>query len=108
MFFKKIDFSINETVFLANGDKVCSSGIGFGYLDCVNKEGLVTKIKVIDVLFIPKIEGNLLLVKKLTEKGIFVNFKENFCEIGVNDKVIALGKLDGILFKLKLGKEQWR
>ena len=104
LFFEKIDFSINETVFLANGDKVCSSGIGFGYLDCVNKEGLVTKIKVTDVLFIPKIEGNLLSVKKLTEKGIFVNFKENFCEIGVNDKVIALGKLDGILFKLNLGE----
>jgi len=43
----------------------------------------------------------LLSVRKLTEKGIKVKFEEKKCRIMYKDKVIAVGDLNGNLYRLK-------
>ena len=68
-FFDYIDYSKTENIILANGNSIKSKALGTGYLDCLNIAGDCVKIKISDVLFIPEIEGNLILVRKLVRMG---------------------------------------
>ncbi len=70
-----------EKVNVANGYEVYSEGIGTVSIQLINEAGKESKIKVSIVLFIPKIAGKLLSVKKLAEKGIKAHFKSNLCEL---------------------------
>ena len=62
--------------------------------------GKTNRIEVKDVLYAPTLTGNLLSVKKLTDKGKTVEFAANECWIKDDKKLLAIGKLEGNLYKL--------
>lgn len=90
----------NEKLRLANGDYVEIHGIGEGNI-CQDNKGKCTKVTIKDVLFVPSLEENLITVKRLTDKGIQVNFEEKKCNIVHAGAVIAVAELNGNLYKLK-------
>lgn len=91
----------HETITVANGEQVTSVGKGSIRIKCQNGEGVINSVKLVDVLLVPGIGANLLSVKKLTEKGYVVIFKDRLCEINFGEKQVAVGDISGNLFKLR-------
>lgn len=102
-FFRKINACTNEKIKLANGDNAEVQGIGDGYLMCESKhKGKQNTIMVKDVLYVSTLEGNLLSVKKLTEKGLQVKFEGKTCNIMKDKAIVATAEVSGNLYKLHL------
>ena len=73
-FFAALDKRLKVEVVQADGGKLTSSGIGYGYLQNFSPDGnLGLKIKLLDVLFVPELKGNLISVKKLTSFGFEIH-----------------------------------
>jgi len=99
-FFKVLDQTKTDQIYIANGTSINADGIGHGYLDCMLDDGTVHRIEVKDVLYAPTLTGSLLSVKKLTSKGKKVEFTDKHCFIRDNQKLLAVGKLESNLYKL--------
>jgi len=100
-FFEGLRRCNDERLRLANGKYVEIHGVGDGNILCQDEAGKCTNVKVKDVFYVPSLEESLLSVRKLTEKGIQVKFEEKKCRIMHKDKVIAVGNLNGNLYRLK-------
>ncbi|KAG5883318.1 hypothetical protein JTB14_015274 [Gonioctena quinquepunctata] len=104
-FFDYLDGNICETIYLADGTKSQSEGVGYGYINMEAENGHSYKYKIKDVLYVPVIDCNLLSVRKLTEKNLTVNFKNDICTIENGSVLIAKAYLKGILYELKTVNE---
>ncbi|KAG5885940.1 hypothetical protein JTB14_027749 [Gonioctena quinquepunctata] len=98
-FFDYLDENICETIYLADGTKLKSEGVGYGYINIEAENGHSYKYKVKDDLYV--IDCYLLSVRKLTEKTLTVNFKNDICTIENGSVLIAKAYLKGNLYKLK-------
>ena len=78
-----------DTVYMANGSEVKVIGVGDCKLFCENKE-----ISVRNVLFIPKLDGSLLSVWRLTDIGFEIRFDSDDCKISKSEKIYATEKLE--------------
>lgn len=98
-----VDFNpdFRETITVANGEQVSSVGKGTVRIKCQDNNGNVHSVKMLDVLVVPSIGANLISVKKLTEKGFAVNFKDQLCEINFGEQQVAVGDIVGNLYKLR-------
>src|SRR6218665_2388278 len=79
--FKTINFKYKADVFMADGQKIPTTGIGDIFLQCTKHDGTNHMAKLCDVLYVPRLCGNLISVKKLVEKGLEVHFKGKLCRI---------------------------
>lgn len=86
-FFRKFDDSVRVKVWLANGASTTSVGIGEGILECYDDGGNLNNIPVKEVLYVPDLDGGLLSVRKLTQKGLKVVFHETQCNIIVENSI---------------------
>lgn len=91
----------NENVYVASGNKVTAIGKGTVHAKCINKSGDVTVVTIENVLYVPRIQGNFLSVRRLTKSGYAVNFNDDECNIVRDGVHIALGEAYGNLYKLK-------
>ena len=101
-FFQELNVSKSENVTIADGKVIKAKGVGKGFVHCYNDEGGVNKIILNDVLYVPELDEGLISVRKITEKGFEVKFKDNECKISNADKVIAIAKSEKNVYKLKL------
>lgn len=76
--FTTIDRSFSSEVAIANGESIRAEGIGTIILNVRDGRSLV-EVTLEDVLWIPKLDGNLISVKKLAEKGFIVEFSHDSC-----------------------------
>lgn len=99
-FYEEFNNSDNGGVYLADGSKLKSNGIGNGVLKCINKNGSSLKIDIKDVLYVPQLDGSLLSVRSLTKRGFTVEFNGNSCLIIKDSVIVATASIDGHLYKL--------
>ena len=99
-FFKQLYPCNDKQVILANGKSINVKGHGEGILECI-VEGIVNKILVKDVLYIPELENNLISVQKLTNQGFIVDFIKDKCTISKENKIFAVAKMESSLYKLQ-------
>lgn len=99
--FTTFEHTTSTSLNVANGEKVNIRGKGTCKLEFVNSDGIESSAIATDVLYAPEINGNLLSVKKLIDKGLSVNFSGSLCEIKKNEKQIAIADANGNLFKLR-------
>lgn len=100
-FFNELEKS-SVTVVMANGNCSESGGIGYGSLKSVNGAGEPVDINLDKVLFVPNLDGGLLSVSKMADKGYSVLFTKNSVEVrNASDTVVALGERRGGLYFLK-------
>ena len=59
-----------------------------------------------DVLYVPKIQKNLLSLTSITDKDAEVQFKGQHCKIIINGNVYSIGHKHGKLYKLNVDPEQ--
>lgn len=100
--FVELDMNHHETVSVADGNKAQSSGRGTIKVQFTSEAGISTNVTISDVLYVPKIGGNLISVKRLTQNGFNVNFSDTRCEIRTADgNQIAVGDIQDGLYKLR-------
>jgi hypothetical protein len=78
-FFCEFDEKQCGQIVIAGGQKLRSSGIGTGYIRH-KLDGQIKAIKVTDVLFVPEQKGNLISVRKLTDKGLKAILRKNLAK----------------------------
>lgn len=100
-FFVSLDDEYRGEVDLADGTKVNIIGKGTCAIKCVNNKGNVITANITDVLYSPKIGGNLLSVSKLAHKGFTLKFNKSGCELIQNNKQIAALDECNNLYKLR-------
>lgn len=104
-FFEELDQTRKIDIRLADGESREACGIGMGKLKCLNDKNQIVEVKVTDVLYVPSLEGSLLSVKRLTEKGLQVKFEDNKCRIIKGRKVIAVADESSNLYKLRMSQQ---
>lgn len=100
-FFVSINDAYRGEVDLADGTKVSIIGRGTCAIQCVDGSGNVTTAIVTDVLYAPKVSGNLLSVSKLAHKGFTLKFGAGVCELNRGNKHIAVLDEVNNLYKLR-------
>lgn len=100
-FFSSFDENHRENVNVANGETVKAEGRGSGVVCVINDDKVESFIKLTDVLFVPSIESNLVSVRRLTEIGYELNFKEKICEIKLKGRNLAVADASTNLYKLR-------
>lgn len=97
--FKEIDLSHRGRVVVANGDKI--DVIGRGQVDIELKvKGQKRLVTLSDVLLVPKLDGSLVSVNKLTEKGLEVNFKGSACYLRSGPESMEIARQSNGLYVL--------
>ena len=66
----------------------------------------VQNISLCDVLYLPELEKNLLSVRAMVKMGANVQFIGDECKITRNAKLLALGKIHGKLYMLKIATKE--
>lgn len=100
-FFTTIDLSYKGSIKMANGERTPVNGIGIGMLEFVDEEGHVHHSETDEVLFAPELVGNMISVKRLTEKGFRVEFDDRICEIKYKGKQIGVADMKDNLYVLR-------
>ena len=52
------------------------------------------------VLYVPRIKKQLLSIPTMVNRGAEIHFKDNTCSVILDDKVMHIGRKDGLLYKL--------
>lgn len=73
----------------------------------MNSSGDTSRVTIENVLYVPSIGGNLISVKRLTEKGFKVGFSGGTCDIrtGNGKSQIAVGDIVGNLYQMRIANE---
>jgi len=100
-FFTEIDESYRSTVELANGELAKVNGIGKGYLKLLNEKGNICKAIATNVLYAPKLVGNVLSVRQLAKNGFKVEFDERICEIKHKGQQVGVADIVNDLYVLR-------
>lgn len=103
-FFTELDETIQDKVYLADGQVIVTSGKGEGWIFSEDDQNQVSKIKVQDVLYVPQLHGSLLSVKKLVDKDFKVDFSNEQCTIKLKGNTIAVANIKNSLYVLNTQK----
>src|SRR6218665_2046116 len=103
--FKTINFKHKADVFMADGQKIPTTGTGDIFIQCTKHDGTNHMAKLCDVLYVPQLCGNLISVKKLVEKDLEVHFKAKLCRIIKNGETIAEATEHKGLFELNVSQK---
>ena len=89
-----------SAIYMADGTSVDAVRIGEGWLSCELPNKGIQMINLKDVLYVPKLDGNLLSVQQMTHHGFKVVFEGIICAV-FKDEVVAEAIQEGNLFRLK-------
>lgn len=107
--FEELKMGKKHPVELPDGRIIFSSGIGEGFLECINGDGHIGQILMKNVQNVPDLDTNLLSVRKLTKLGFKVNFDQNDCFICEDQTIIASGRVDeNNLYKLNVKDKSYK
>ena len=81
-----------QHVVIGDGRAIEATGIGSVELEVEVGGGKVHRIILQEVYYVPDLEGNLLSVPRLTNKGFEVTFGQSLCAITCNGNIEALAK----------------
>lgn len=102
--FTDINTKHREKIYTADGKSMMAKGKGTATI-CVQKGGKAEVLSVREALYVPQLEGNLLSVQKLSEKGFDVVFKKNqSCQIFYEGEIVTEADLKYGLYKVREGK----
>lgn len=88
-FFKVFKRETDTDVTLADGTKTKATGSGSGVIFGIDGKGKRICITLMNVLFVPALEGGLISVRKLMLKGYEVVFKADLCRVQTRDGVVV-------------------
>ena len=99
-FFDTLDVNKKGTVTVADGKQVKALGTGNIRLTIKTEKGL-KPIQLIDVLYVPKLNSNLISVSKLGGKGHTVMFTGQECFVKSKNNYLRVGTTHSGMYKLE-------
>lgn len=93
---------------IANGEKLCSKGEEDVSIKVNVDRNSSIDVTVKDALFVPKLDGNLVSVKKLTEKGQAVLFQGDDCILIRNGHLETIAKYEDGMYKVRTYNKEER
>eukprot|EP00794_Sanderia_malayensis_P004363 gene4363-4944_t len=87
------------------GEALITSLLAYGKGECRIASDLgktIQRLLFKEILYVPELDKNLLSVRAIAELDALVEFRANECNITRNGKLLAIGKLVGKLYFLKL------
>lgn len=103
--FQRLDSSARPEITGADGNSIRTAGIGDCVIQCLDSKGKEVKITLTEVIYAPDVEGNLLSITKLTEKGVRAMFEANRCSMWINGEEIATADRVSGLYRLNTVEE---
>lgn len=97
--FSDIQFGSFGDITIASGDKISAKGQGTVTL-CVGLTDKRLEIILLNVLYVPNLETNLMSVKKITEKGFSVNFSKYGCHLNGGGASHKIGQYSNGVYEL--------
>jgi len=88
-------------IIVANGEKLYSQGEGTVKMKIVVDGNKSLDVVLENVLYVPNLNGNLMSVKQLVEKGYGVVFEESGCHLTKDGYSLLVAKYEAGLFKIK-------
>ncbi|XP_055632911.1 uncharacterized protein LOC129773335 [Toxorhynchites rutilus septentrionalis] len=74
---------------LADGRVVAVAAAGNGVIKCTDDSGNINQIRLVHVLYVPKLSASLMSVHTMTTRKAKIQFDEYTCKITVGGKIIA-------------------
>ena len=95
-------YKVNSPCNVRLGDDSVAKAIRIGSIVVgVKTRGIRNKVHIIDVLYVPKLQANLLSVSKLLLNGLKVQFLVNECIVGgANGDVVVIAQCEGNLYQM--------
>lgn len=100
-FFTEIDETYRSSIELANGQAIGVNGIGKGTLNFLGEDGCVRNAVATEVLYAPKLVGNVLSVRRLVKSGFKIEFDDRYCRIIRDGRPIGIADIKGELYILR-------
>lgn len=100
-FFMTLDESYKSQVEVASGQFVDVEGIGTGKVTFLDEKGVFRTAMGTEVLYAPKLVGNVLSVSRLTKMKFKLEFDESTCVIKYNGKTIGVADCKHNLYRLR-------
>lgn len=100
-FFTKFDETYQSSVELANGQAASVNGIGTGTITFLGEDGCIRNAEATEVLYAPKLVGNVLSVRQLARNGFKVEFNQRNCRITYKGRPIGVADTKGELYVLR-------
>ncbi|XP_065078141.1 uncharacterized protein LOC135701311 [Ochlerotatus camptorhynchus] len=102
-FFRELNENVKIDVVLTDGSVTRSAEIGEDIVKCVDNDGRVRDFTFQEVLYMPNLDSSLLSVRKLTQKGLKVEFgASRFTVVNMEGEVVAVAVLSGNLYELSV------
>ena len=99
-----VTFKQPSVVNLGDNRSILAYGKGTYHLKAILDDH-VQNISLRNVLYLPELDKNLLSVYAMIKLGATVMFEGNKCKISRNSKLLAVGDIQGKLYKLRIGHE---
>ena len=94
----------SRNVFMGDNGMVEALGKGSILVDS-HVKGKVKKIRIYDVLHVPKLHANLLSVSKLVSRGLKVHFNKSGCVVWTQEgDMLAMAPMEANLYQMELKK----
>lgn len=100
--FVRLDESVRPEISTADGKVLRTAGVGDCEIECVNGRNEKVSITLTGVIFAPGLEGNLISVPKLAEKGVRAEFDADQCRLVYDGSVIATADRVSGLYRLNV------
>lgn len=92
---------------MANGDTLCSDGEGTVMAKFIVGDRESLDVVLENVLYVPKLQGSLLSVKQLMDKGFSVVFKDDRCYLSKDGDSLLIARCEKGLFRVKNKQEDF-
>lgn len=101
-FFTALNTNYKSTVRVANKGTSQVYGIGSGKLQCVNSKGEESCLELIDVLYVPDFNSNLISMSMLDKKDYSATIQHGLMKIFKNSREVAVGDANNGMYELRL------
>lgn len=104
--FSKFDKCEVNDITVANGEKLYSDGEGNVSMRIVVDGSKKLDVVLENVLYVPKLNGSLMSVKQLMDKGFGVVFEKDKCYLNKDNCSLLIAKYEAGLFRIETGRKE--
>lgn len=104
--FTVIEKSSRSKVTVADGSENHVEGVGDCLIRCATENGQSIELTLRGVLYVPTLEGNMISIGKLAEKGVRAVFDNTGCKLVYENTVVAIADKASDMYWLRVAQEQ--
>ena len=104
--FTVMEQSFRSNVTVADGSENRVEGVGDCLIKCAVENGEIIEITLRGVLYVPTLEGNMISIGKLVEKGVRAVFDNTGCKLVYGNTVVAVADKVSDMYWLRIAQDR--